>query len=307
MHRPGHSAIIVHGGAGDRPDVPGAGPTEAERLEGVTRACAAGAEVLRRGGTAVDAVEAAVRLLEDDPSFNAGTGATLTAAGDVELDAAIMDGETLRCGAVAVVKDVKNPVILARRVMERSEHVLLAGPGASAFARSVGIPAYEGTLLATAQQRARWERLRVEQRQPVRAELASPKGTVGAVARDRRGHLAAATSTGGMAMKRPGRVGDTPIIGCGTYADDALAAVSCTGHGERIIQLTLARHCADLVGQGRSATEAAEEAVRTLGARVQGEGGVIVVGRHGDVGFAHNTPVMSRAWVRPDGTIVAEM
>jgi beta-aspartyl-peptidase (threonine type) len=110
-----------------------------------------------------------------------------------------------------------------------------------------------------------------------------------------------------MAMKRPGRVGDTPIIGCGTYADDALAAVSCTGHGERIIQLTLSRYCADLVGQGRSATEAAEEAVRTLGARVQGEGGVIVVARHGEVGFAHNTPVMSRAWARPDGTIVAEM
>jgi len=308
MERETSAAILVHGGAGNLgPDDPASFGLEAPRLRGVREAAAAGWEILTCGGSALDAVEAAVRVLEDDPTYNAGTGACLTAAGDVELDAAIMDGETLRCGAVAVVKDVKNPVILARRVMERSEHVLLAGPGASAFARSVGIPAYEGTLLATAQQRARWERLRVEQRQPVRAELASPKGTVGAVARDRRGHLAAATSTGGMAMKRPGRVGDTPIIGCGTYADDALAAVSCTGHGERIIQLTLSRYCADLVGQGRSATEAAEEAVRTLGARVQGEGGVIVVARHGEVGFAHNTPVMSRAWARPDGTIVAEM
>ena len=198
-----------------------------------------------------------------------------------------------------MVKDVKNPVTLARRVMERSEHVLLAGPGASAFARQVGIPAYDNALLVTPPQRARWERLR--------NSAPNGHGTVGAVARDRHGHLAAATSTGGMAMKRPGRIGDTPIIGCGTYADDELAAVSCTGHGERIIQLTLARHCADLVGGGRSAMEAAQEAVRRLGARVKGEGGLIVVGPRGEVGFAHNSPIMARAWSKADGTIVAEM
>ncbi len=302
-------AIAVHGGAGNLgPDDPASFGADAPRLRGVREAARAGWEVLARRGSALDAVETAVRILEDDPTYNAGTGACLTATGEVELDAAIMDGATLRCGAVAVVKDVKNPVVLARRVMERSEHVLLAGPGASTFARSVGLPPYDGALLATPEQRARWERLCLAQGQPDEATLSPPpEGTVGAVARDHQGHLAAATSTGGMAMKRPGRVGDTPIIGCGTYADDALAAVSCTGHGERIIQLTLARHCADLVGQGRSAMEAAKEALLRLAVRVQGEGGLIVLARLGEVGFAHNTPVMSRAWTRPDGTIVAEM
>ena len=258
-------AILVHGGAGHLgPDDPASFGTDAPRLLGVREAVRAAWAILEGGGSALDAVEAAVRVLEDDPTYNSATGACLTAAGDVELDASIMDGASLRCGAVAVVKDVKNPVTLARRVMDRSEHVLLAGPGASAFAREVGIPAYDNQLLVTPQQRARWERLR--------GTAAAGHGTVGAVARDRHGHLAAATSTGGMAMKRPGRVGDTPIVGCGTYADDALAAVSCTGHGERIIQLTLARHCADLVGQGRSAMEAAREAIRRLGERVDGRG-----------------------------------
>jgi beta-aspartyl-peptidase (threonine type) len=293
-------AILVHGGAGnlEEDDPPASGP-EAPRLVGVREAVRAGWAILAAGGSALDAVEAAVRVLEDDPTYNSGTGACLTAAGDVELDASIMDGATLRCGGVAVVKDVRNPVTLARRVMDHSEHVLFAGPGASAFAREVGIPAYENRLLVTPLQRARWERLR--------GTAPAGHGTVGAVARDRHGHLAAATSTGGMVMKRPGRVGDTPIVGCGTYADDALAAVSCTGHGERIIQLTLARHCADLVGQGRPAMEAAREAIRRLGERVDGEGGLIVVPPRGDVGFAHNSPVMARAWSRPDGTIVAEL
>lgn len=299
-------AILVHGGAGNLgPDDPASSGSDAPRLLGVRAAASAAWEILTRGGSALDAVEAAVRMLEDDPTYNAGTGACLTAAGDVELDAAVMDGERLRCGAVAAVKDVKNPIALARCVMERSEHVLLAGPGASAFARSVGIPAHDGALLVTPQQRARWERLRLGPRQA--EDPGAPRGTVGAVARDRRGHLAAATSTGGTAMKRPGRVGDTPIIGCGTYADDALAAVSCTGHGERIIQMTLARRCADLVGRGRSPMDAAREAVHALGERVQGAGGLIVVAPRGEVGFAHNTPVMSRAWARVDGTIVAEL
>ncbi len=302
MHPSSTPAIVVHGGAGDLgPDDPvSSGGPDAPRLEGVRRACAAGWAVLHRGGSALDAVEAAVRLLEDDPTFNAGTGATLTAAGDVELDASIMDGETLRCGAVAVVKDVRNPISLARAVMERSHHVLLAGPGASAFAREVRIPAHENALLVTARQRARFEAAR-------RGAAGARTGTVGAVARDARGHLAAGTSTGGTSLKLPGRVGDTPIIGCGTYADDALAAVSCTGHGERIIQLTLARHAADLVGRGLSAMDAAREAAALLGRRVRGEGGLVVVGPGGDVGFAHNTPAMSRAWTAPDGTIAVAL
>lgn len=295
-------AIAVHGGAGDLgPDDPASsGGPHAPRLEGVRRACEAGWEMLRAGGSALDAVEAAVRILEDDPTFNAATGATLTAAGDVELDASIMDGATLRCGAVAVVKDVKNPVSLARAVMERSEHVLLAGPGASAFAREVGLPLWDNARLVTPAQRARWEQARA-------GAATSRTGTVGAVARDARGHLAAATSTGGRSMKLPGRVGDTALVGCGTYADDGLAAVSCTGHGERIIQLTLARHAADLVGRGLGAMDAAREAVALLGRRVQGEGGLVVIDPSGGVGFAHNTPVMSRAWTAPDGTIRAAL
>jgi beta-aspartyl-peptidase (threonine type) len=299
MRRQNLPAIAVHGGAGElAPEEPLAGTSDAARLDGVRRACAAGLKILRGGGSALDAVEAAVRILEDDPLFNAGIGATLTAAGDVELDASIMDGESLRCGAVAVVRDVKNPVSLARAVMEQSEHVLLAGAGASAFARAAGFPAYENALLVTPRQRARFEAAR-------RGPPASRTGTVGAVARDLRGHLAAATSTGGMSMKLPGRVGDTPLVGCGTYADDALAAVSCTGHGERIVQLTLARHAADLVGRGLTAADAAREAVALLRRRVGGDGGLIVVGPDGEPGFAHNTAAMARAWTAPDGAVYA--
>jgi beta-aspartyl-peptidase (threonine type) len=298
----------VHGGAGDLgPDDPASsGEAGAPRLEGVRRACAAGWAVLEGGGSALDAVLAAVVALEDDPTFNAGTGSTLTAAGEVEMDAAIMDGATLRCGAVAVVRDVRNPVALARAVMDRSEHVLLAGPGASAFAREVGVPAVENASLVTAAQRARWERARAARGAALPGGPGA-HGTVGAVARDARGHLAAATSTGGTSMKRPGRVGDSPIVGCGTYADDALAAVSCTGRGERIMQLTLARLAAERVGGGRSATEAARDAVAALGARAGGGGGLIVIGPAGEPGFAHDTQVMTRAWIGADRVLRAAL
>jgi beta-aspartyl-peptidase (threonine type) len=298
-------AIVVHGGAGSLgPDDPAtSGDPGGSRLEGVRRAAEAGWAVLRAGGSALDAVETAVRVLEDDPTFNAGTGAALTAAGEVELDASIMEGETLRCGAVAVVKDVRNPISLARAVMERSGHVLLAGAGASSFAREVGIPPYDPARLVTPGQRARWEAARAAGS----GGPGSSSGTVGAAARDVRGHLAAATSTGGTSLKRSGRVGDTPLIGCGTYADDRLAAVSCTGVGERIIQLTLARHAADLVGAGRSPAEAARACVQLLAARVQGEGGLVLVGPDGAIGFAHNTQVMSRAWTGPDGKVEAAL
>lgn len=314
-------AVIVHGGAGHPgPDDPASsGVPGAPRLLGVRRAAEEAMAVLAGGGSALDAVELAVRILEDDPTFNAGTGACLTAAGDVELDASIMDGRSLRCGAVAVVKDVQNPVTLARRVMERSEHVLLAGPGTSEFARSVGIPAIPNELLVTPAQRARWQaaaRLGASgpglpggagSAVPAPPRPPSDHGTVGAAARDRNGHLAAATSTGGMSMKRPGRVGDTPVIGAGTYADDRLAAVSCTGHGERFIQLTVARLAADLVGRGLGPLAAAREALRLLAERVQGEGGLVVVGPRGQPGFAYNTPLMSRAWSAADGRIEAAL
>jgi beta-aspartyl-peptidase (threonine type) len=294
--------ILVHGGAGNLgPDDPASSGGDAPRLAGVREAARLGWEVLSRGGSALDAVEAAVRALEDDPTYNAGTGASLTAAGDVELDASVMDGATLRAGGVAVVKDVKNPVTLARRVMERTEHLLLAGPGASAFAREVGIPPHPNALLVTPPQRARWERLLAARAAP------SGHGTVGAVARDRSGRLAAATSTGGTTLKRPGRVGDTPIVGAGTWAEDALAAVSCTGQGESIIRLGLARLAAELVGGGLAPMDAALEAVRQLSARVGGDAGLILLGPTGGPGFAHNTQVMARAWARPDGSVEAEL
>lgn len=294
-------AIIVHGGAGHLgPDDPASsGEPDAPRLEGVRGACAAGWDVLARGGSALDAVEEAVRLLEDDPTFNAGTGSVLNAEGEVELDASIMDGATLLAGAVAGVRDVANPVRLARAVMERSGHVFLAGPGASAFAREAGFPAIPNARLVTPRQRARFEAARA-------GGAGGPShGTVGAAARDARGRLAAATSTGGTAGKRPGRIGDSPVVGAGTYADDALAAVSCTGQGEAILRLTLARHAADLVGRGRSPLEAARAAVALLGRRAGGEGGLVLVGPDGDPAFAHDTPVMSRALTLPDGTVVA--
>ncbi|HVP65781.1 MAG TPA: isoaspartyl peptidase/L-asparaginase [Anaeromyxobacteraceae bacterium] len=296
-------AVAVHGGAGtlaaDDPATSGQAP--AARLEGVRRAAGVALAVLRAGGSALDAVVAGVVALEDDPTFNAGTGATLAADGAAELDASVMEGATLRAGAVAAVRDSKNPVLLARAVMERSGHVLLAGEGASRFAREAGFEAIPNAVLVTPAQRARYE-------QGIRRGLApSGGGTVGAVARDVRGHLAAATSTGGIFLKRPGRIGDTALVGCGTYADDSLAAVSATGEGERIIRVTLARAAADLVGSGLDARSAAEEAVRRLASRVQGQGGLIVMPPRGAPGFAHNTPVMSRAWSTPDGEIRAEL
>jgi beta-aspartyl-peptidase (threonine type) len=287
-------ALALHGGAGD--PLAGRPPADPAPLRHAAEAAWA---ILSGGGSALDAVEAAVRLLEDAPGYNAGTGACLDADGEVELDASIMDGASLRCGAVAVVRDVRNPVTLARLVMERSGHVLLAGPGASAFARRVGVAAYPPASLVTEAQRARWE----ERRAGASVE-AGPRGTVGAVARDAQGHLAAATSTGGISMKLPGRVGDSAVIGAGTYADDALGAVSCTGEGERIIPLSLARQAAELAARLPS-REAARAAIRLLGERLGGRGGLILVGRAGDPAFALNTMAMPRAW-SSDETLVVE-
>ena len=298
MNHPSFPAIAVHGGAGalDDSGTSGLGP-DAPRCEGVGRAAAAAWDLLRRGGSALDAVVLAASMLEDDPTFNAGTGATLTATGQVELDASLMDGATLGAGAVACVKDVRNPVLLARAVLEHSGHVLLVGEGASGFARESGIPAWPNERLVTVHQRARFDAARGA------APATVGGGTIGAVARDASGHVAAATSTGGTFLKRPGRVGDSPLIGAGTYADDRLAAVSSTGDGERIIRVTLARLVADLVGAGRSAAGAASEGIRVLGDRVDGRGGVIVVGPSGEPGFAFNTPAMARAWSNAAGAI----
>ncbi len=276
-------AMLVHGGAGPR--------HSDDDVEGTKRGCLvaaqAGYAVLKKGGSALDAVEAATRVLEDDPLFNAGIGSALTKEGTAELDASIMNGETLAAGAVACVTCFQNPVTVARAVMESSGHVFLVGPGAERFGQAKGLPLVPNARLITSRSRRQLER------------FAASLGTVGAVAVDAGGHVAAATSTGGTTGKLAGRVGDSPLIGCGTYADDSTAAVSCTGLGEAIIRVTLARHAADLA-RDRSAFEAARAAVATL-ARVDGGAGLILVKPDGDLGWAFSTERMARAWVSDSG------
>jgi len=279
------SCILVHGGAGPRMD----DDDEAAATRACLLAAQLGKALLDAGKSALDAVEAAVRALEDDPRFNAGTGAALTAAGTIELDASIMDGATLGAGAVTGVSTVKNPVLLARRVLEATPHVLLAGASAEAFARDQGFVPVDPASLVTERARRRFE-----------AKVAQHHGTVGAVALDERGHVAAATSTGGTHLKRPGRIGDTPLIGCGTYADDGLGAASATGKGEAIIKVTLTRHALDLVHGGADAMPAAREAVETLG-RAGGDGGLILVTPGGELGWALSTERMARGWVDVHG------
>jgi L-asparaginase / beta-aspartyl-peptidase len=294
LDRRGGPAVVVHGGAGTRTD-----HDPAPYLAGTRAAAEAGLRVLLQGGSALDAAQAAAVVLEDDPSFNAGTGACLTAAGDVELDASCMDGTTLRAGAVACVKTMKNPILAARRVCDDTPHVLLCGPGAEAFARECGIAEYRNELLVTPRQRARWQELQaLAQKEGADEVRAGRIGTIGAVAVDAKGHLAACTSTGGTPYKRPGRVGDTPIIGAGTYADDHEAAASSTGLGEAILKVTMARAACVRVRDGMSPRQAAIAAVGLLKERAEGDGGIIVAGPDGRLGWAYNTPRMSRALIR---------
>lgn len=293
LDQSGGPAVIVHGGAGTSPDA-----DPARYFEGTRRAAEAGLRVLLQGGSALDAAQEATVVLEDDPNFNAGTGAALTSAGEAELDASCMDGTTLRAGAVACIKTVKNPILVARRVCDDSPHVLMCGPGAEAFAREFGIPEVPNTTLITARQRARWQELH-ELAQKEGADSVRRKiGTVGAVAVDAKGHVAACTSTGGTMYKRPGRVGDTPIIGAGSYADDLEAAASSTGLGEAILKVSLARAACARVRGGASPRAAAIEAVGLLRERAQGDGGIIVAGPDGRLGWAYNTARMSRAVIR---------
>jgi beta-aspartyl-peptidase (threonine type) len=265
-------AIIVHGGAGPVRD-----DSLPARLEGCQAAALAGWKILEQGGAALDAAEAAVVVLEDNPIFNAGTGSTLTISGTVEMDAAIMEGQSLRCGSVAAVSGIKNPIKLARRVMEDGRHVMLAGDGARFFARQIGFPECSPEDLIVDRERKKWE---------------SKHGTVGCVAFDANGQLVAATSTGGIFDKLPGRVGDSPLIGCGTYADDQ-AAVSCTGNGEAIIRVVLAKTAAEILKSGGGPKSAADQSVALLAEKIVGStGGLIMIDRHGKIGYARNTTHM---------------
>jgi beta-aspartyl-peptidase (threonine type) len=289
----GGPAVVVHGGAGTRPD---ADPKP--YFEGLRRAAEAGYAVLSRGGSALDAAQAAAVVLEDDPRFNAGTGAAITSAGEVELDASCMDGTTLRAGGVACVRTVKNPILLARRVCDDTPHILLCGKGAEHFALECGILEVPNASLITQAQLERWRELHELALREGADSVRKKIGTIGAVAVDARGHLAACTSTGGTMYKRPGRVGDTPIIGAGTYADDREGGASSTGLGEAICKVTMARAACVRIRDGKSPREAAIEAVGLLKDRAQGEGGIITAGPDGRLGWAYNTPRMARAMIR---------
>jgi beta-aspartyl-peptidase (threonine type) len=286
------TSIAVHGGAGVLP----AGEFTPEKRrafeESLAAALRAGHAVLEAGGFAVDAVVAAVTVLEDDPLFNAGRGAVLAANGLHELDASVMDGRDLRAGAVAGVRHVRNPVQLARLVMERSPHVLLSGPGADEFAGLQGLEPVPNDYFTTERRRRELERhLRGEAKPDDEARL----GTVGAVALDAHGNLAAATSTGGMTGKKWGRIGDSPIIGAGTYAANDCCAVSATGHGEIFIRAAVAHEIAALVRhRGLSVTDAAHAVVHGDLVRLGGSGGVIAVGRDGSVAMPFNSSGMLR-------------
>lgn len=292
---PPRPAILVHGGAWAIPDE----EWPAHRA-GVDRAVRAGWDVLRRGGEALDAIETVVRLLEDDPTYDAGVGSVLTRDGHVEMDAAAMDGRDLRVGAVACVRTVRNPIRLAREVM-RSDHVLLVGDGAERFAREVGVETCDPAALVVDRERARLETWRrdaatADPRDAFQHRSDGPRGTVGAVAVDRGGNLAAGGSTGGTPGKRSGRVGDTPIAGAGLWADNRVGAAACTGWGEGILRIGLARTA---VGHLREAAaqDAAWLAVREMEDRVSGRAGVIVLSRDGSLGYAFNTPRMAVAFM----------
>jgi beta-aspartyl-peptidase (threonine type) len=270
-------AIAVHGGAGTWDE----GKHE-RAVAGVRAAAARGSAVLTEGGSALDAVCACVVTLEDDPLFNAGTGSVLNRDGDAEMDASVATGHDLGFGAVAAIRRVSNPVLVARRVLERSGHVLLAGDGALRFARAQGFDDYDPI---TAQARAEWQRARADAR----------LGTVGAVALDVDGRLAAATSTGGTLLKLPGRVGDAPLPGAGTYATPH-AAVSATGKGELMMRVLAARSICDFVESGLAAQDAVNRLLALMRDKVGADAGFIAIGRDGSIGVAHGTPYMVHAW-----------
>ena len=299
-------AIAIHAGAGTIERQNLAPEQETKIRAKLEEAVRAGHQVLQDGGTGLDAVTRAVTILEDAPFFNAGRGAVFNADGKNELDASIMDGKTLNAGAVAGVHNVRNPVLLARKVMTESVHVMLIGDGAEAFAREQGIAFEDDDYFHTDY---RWEQLQKARARAKESASAADTpdtwlSTVGAVALDRNGNLAAATSTGGMTNKRWGRVGDVPVIGAGTYADNESCAVSATGHGEYFIRATAARDiCARVQYSGVSLQEAADQVVMQKLVEMGGSGGIISLDPEGNVSLTFNTPGMYRASVNRDGDI----
>jgi len=286
-------AIAIHGGAGAMPRHSVSIERATQYRASLSMALDAGFAILDRGGSSLDAVTTAVRMLEDDPLFNAGRGAALTRDGWAELDAAVMLGKEQKAGAVAAVRHVKNPVDLARRVMEKSRHVLLVGPGAEEFALEEGFALTPNLYFRTDERRRQLEQ--EQQGVSVSDLVPTPRGTVGAVALDANGDLAAATSTGGMTNKRQGRVGDSPIIGAGTYAKNGVCAVSATGHGEYFIRAVAAYHiCVSVEYRGLSLAQAVRETVHERVRALGGTGGIIAVDTHGHLVMDFSTEGMFR-------------
>ncbi|CAH1154280.1 unnamed protein product [Phaedon cochleariae] len=288
--------LIVHGGAGSIPD-----SRVSEKIIGVKKSVEIGYEVLKNGGSALDAVEAAVRFMEDDESFNAGYGSVLNLDGEVEMDASIMVGSNLKAGAVTVVKDVKHPISLARMVMEKTPHLLLAGAGANKFAKEQGVPALTpGSLVSpSAEMALQHFKKKGGDLTEIGHKNPGDVGTVGAVALDSNGNLAAATSTGGINGKMVGRSSDTCIIGSGTYADDDFGAVSTTGHGETIAKFCLAHTIVKEIEYGKTAQEATEESLKKMTARLNNTAGAITLSKDGHPGIYFTSKRM--AWAYQQG------
>ncbi len=294
--------LVVHGGAGSAASPSLTPDEEAPYREALADALQAGFQRLQNGGSSVDAVEAAIVVLEDGPLFNAGRGSVFTSDGRHELDASIMDGASQRAGAVAGVSVVRNPISAARAVMERSPHVLLAGPGADAFARECGLAIVEPSYFSTDRRRDELEAFLRREHAGASSGSNRSLGTVGAVALDRNGHLAAGTSTGGITGKRFGRVGDSPIPGAGTFADDARCAVSCTGQGEFFLRFVIAHEIASLVTyQGLTVAEAGHQVIHGTLARAGGQGGAIILDAQGRAAMPFHAQRMYRGAIDENG------
>jgi beta-aspartyl-peptidase (threonine type) len=289
-------SLIVHGGAWDIPDA----EVEAHR-KGCLAALKIGWKILKNGGSAIDAVEQTIRKLEDDETFDAGYGSHLNQIGMIELDASIMCGTILRCGAVAAVHRIKNPISLARKIMEESEHILLVGDGAERYAVEHTIPLCNTQSLINDREQNRWNELKKRKSFTTRDAFRKTKissDTVGAVARDNRGEICAGTSTGGTLNKYMGRVGDSPLIGCGTYADNEIGGVSTTGWGEAMIKIVMAKTVIDFMYIHHDKLQVAiEKALDLLQRKADGYGGAIAINKRGNIGVAYNTPRMARAYI----------
>ncbi len=306
MNKPG---IAIHGGAGTILRSSMTAEKERQYTNALSEALHAGYDILQKGGSALDAIEAAVSSMEDCPLFNAGKGSVYNYAGKHEMDASIMWGKDISAGAVTLIRNVKNPVALARAVMEKSEHVFLCGEGAEEFAKKINLPFELDTYFDSEFRLAQWHEAQKADGTFLdhNVNVSDKKfGTVGAVAIDIDGNLAAATSTGGMTNKRFGRVGDSPIIGAGTYANNKTCAISCTGHGELFIRSVVAYDISCLIEyKGLSLAEACHEVVMKKLVAIQGEGGLIAIDKNGNIEMPFNSEGMYRAMKNQDTELIA--